>query len=163
MLKKCHGKKNALLGGLGWPVVLFAGHTSKLLPILCNIWTSVSSVHLVVCYGIFPVCYKLNKSCSRNRDLKIRLMSEGRCDERLNARVEESTSLIYTVCFARFLLLLLWIVCFIYYESTKWDLKTNCICECRCYERLHESRKWKVKTRLTSEDYLFIMNQQSES
>ena len=28
---------------------------------------------------------------SRNRELKIRLMNEGRCDERLKGRVEEST------------------------------------------------------------------------
>jgi hypothetical protein len=33
---------------------------------------------------------------SRKRELKIRLMNEGRCDERLKARVEESTSLTYT-------------------------------------------------------------------
>ncbi len=30
---------------------------------------------------------------SRNRDLKIRLMNEGRCDERLKTRIEESTCL----------------------------------------------------------------------
>jgi hypothetical protein len=33
---------------------------------------------------------------SRKRELKIRLMNEGRCDERLNARVEESTCVTYT-------------------------------------------------------------------
>ena len=33
---------------------------------------------------------------SRKRELKIRLMNEGRCDERLKARVEESTCLTYT-------------------------------------------------------------------
>ena len=33
---------------------------------------------------------------SRNRDLEIRLMHEGRYDERLKTRVEESTSLTYT-------------------------------------------------------------------
>jgi hypothetical protein len=33
---------------------------------------------------------------SRKRELKIRLMNEGRCDERLKARVEESTYLTYT-------------------------------------------------------------------
>ncbi len=33
---------------------------------------------------------------SRKRDLKIRLMNEGRCDERLKTRVEESTCLTYT-------------------------------------------------------------------
>ena len=33
---------------------------------------------------------------SRKRELKIRLMDEGRCDERLQARVEESTCLTYT-------------------------------------------------------------------
>ena len=33
---------------------------------------------------------------SRKRELKIRLMNEGRCDERLKDRVEESTSLTYT-------------------------------------------------------------------
>ncbi len=33
---------------------------------------------------------------SRKREVKIRLMNEGRCDERLKTRVEESTSLTYT-------------------------------------------------------------------
>jgi hypothetical protein len=33
------------------------------------------------------VCYE-----SRKREVKIRLMNEGRCDERLKGRVEESTS-----------------------------------------------------------------------
>jgi hypothetical protein len=33
---------------------------------------------------------------SRKREVKIRLMNEGRCDERLKARVEESTCLTYT-------------------------------------------------------------------
>ena len=33
---------------------------------------------------------------SRKRELKIRLMNEGPCDERLKARVEESTCLTYT-------------------------------------------------------------------
>ncbi len=33
---------------------------------------------------------------SRKGELKIRLMNEGRCDERRKARVEESTSLTYT-------------------------------------------------------------------
>ncbi len=33
---------------------------------------------------------------SRKRELKIRLMNEGRCDERLKARVEESACLTYT-------------------------------------------------------------------
>jgi hypothetical protein len=33
---------------------------------------------------------------SRNRELNIRLMNEGRCDERLKGRVEESTYLTYT-------------------------------------------------------------------
>ena len=33
---------------------------------------------------------------SRKRELKIRLMNEGRCDERLKGRVEESTCLTYT-------------------------------------------------------------------
>jgi hypothetical protein len=33
---------------------------------------------------------------SRKRELKIRLMNEGRCDERLKTRVEESTCLTYT-------------------------------------------------------------------
>ncbi len=33
---------------------------------------------------------------SRKRELKIRLMNEGRCDERQKARVEESTWLTYT-------------------------------------------------------------------
>ncbi len=33
---------------------------------------------------------------SRKRELKIKLMNEGRCDERLKARAEESTCLTYT-------------------------------------------------------------------
>ena len=33
---------------------------------------------------------------SRKRELKIRLMNECRCDERLKARVEEPTCLTYT-------------------------------------------------------------------
>jgi hypothetical protein len=33
---------------------------------------------------------------SRKRELKIRLMNEGRCDERLKGRVEESTCLTHT-------------------------------------------------------------------
>ncbi len=33
---------------------------------------------------------------SRKREVKIRLMNEGRCDERLKGRVEESTCLTYT-------------------------------------------------------------------
>ncbi len=33
---------------------------------------------------------------SRNREVKIRLMNEGRCDKRLKARIEESTCLTYT-------------------------------------------------------------------
>ena len=33
---------------------------------------------------------------SRKLELKIRLMNESRCDERLKARVEESTYLTYT-------------------------------------------------------------------
>jgi hypothetical protein len=33
---------------------------------------------------------------SRKRELKRRLMNEGRCDERLKAKVEESTCLTYT-------------------------------------------------------------------
>jgi hypothetical protein len=35
---------------------------------------------------------------SRKRELKIRLMNEGRCDERLKARVEQSTCLTYMGC-----------------------------------------------------------------
>jgi hypothetical protein len=33
---------------------------------------------------------------SRKRELKIRLMNEGRCDKRLKGRTEESTYLTYT-------------------------------------------------------------------
>jgi hypothetical protein len=40
---------------------------------------------------VFVVYYE-----SRKRELKIRLMNEGRCGERLKARVEESTYLTYT-------------------------------------------------------------------
>jgi hypothetical protein len=48
------------------------------------VWTSLLSRGFVVYYE------------SRKRELKIRLMNEGRCDERLKARVEESTCLTYT-------------------------------------------------------------------
>jgi hypothetical protein len=54
-------------------------------------------------------------------------MNEGRRDERLKARVEESTCLTYTL--------------FIYCESTKRKLKTIYICGCRCYERLQPKTK----------------------
>jgi hypothetical protein len=40
---------------------------------------------------VFVVYYE-----SRKRELKIRLMNEGRCDERPKDRVEESTYLTYT-------------------------------------------------------------------
>ncbi len=33
---------------------------------------------------------------SRKREIKIRLIHEGRCDERLKVKVEESTCLAYT-------------------------------------------------------------------
>ncbi len=33
---------------------------------------------------------------SRKREVKIRLLNEGRCDERLKFRIEESTCLTYT-------------------------------------------------------------------
>jgi hypothetical protein len=42
------------------------------------------------CFDVMVVFYE------SRRELKIRLMNEGRCDERLNARVEESTCLTYT-------------------------------------------------------------------
>jgi hypothetical protein len=41
--------------------------------------------------GVLVVYYE-----SRKRELKIRLMNEGRCDETLKARVEESSCLTYT-------------------------------------------------------------------
>jgi hypothetical protein len=42
------------------------------------------------------VCRGLVYYESRKRELKIRLMNEDRCDERLKARVEDSTRLTYT-------------------------------------------------------------------
>ena len=46
-----------------------------------NIKRELQRIHIVVCYE------------SRKRELKIRLMDEGRSDERLKARVEDSTCL----------------------------------------------------------------------
>ena len=46
------------------------------------------TIHL---YTVFVVYYEY-----RDRDLKRRLINEGRCDERLKAKVEESTCLTYT-------------------------------------------------------------------
>ncbi len=40
---------------------------------------------------------------SRKRELKIRLMNESRCDERLKARVQEAICLTYTVLLAFYL------------------------------------------------------------
>ncbi len=51
---------------------------------ICKIWNSLWIKKFVV------------YDESRNRELKIRLMNEGRCDERLKPRVEESTYLTYT-------------------------------------------------------------------
>jgi hypothetical protein len=56
-------------------------------------------------------------------DLKIKPVSECRCDERLKTEVEESTRLSVRH----------WVV---YYESRKRELKTRPIYECRCDERL---------------------------
>ncbi len=41
--------------------------------------------------GIYVVYYK-----SRKREVKIRLMNESRCDERLKTRVQEALCLTYT-------------------------------------------------------------------
>ncbi len=41
-------------------------------------------------------CQKVVYYESRNREIKIRLMNEGRYDERLKTRVEKSTCLTYT-------------------------------------------------------------------
>jgi hypothetical protein len=45
---------------------------------------------------VLPVCTVFVYYESRKRDLQIRLMNEGRCDERLKDRVEEYTCLTYT-------------------------------------------------------------------
>ena len=42
------------------------------------------------------VLYKIVYYESRKREVKIRLVNEGRSDERLKSRVEESTDLTYT-------------------------------------------------------------------
>ena len=69
-------------------------------------------------------------------------MNDGRCDERLKTRVEESTCLTYTgwrgelehlkietrLINERF-------ASVVYYESIKRELKTKPIYECRCDER----------------------------
>jgi len=52
---------------------------------------TVNKMVVVYFFGHTVVYYE-----SRNRELKISLMNEGRCDERLKARVEESTCLTYT-------------------------------------------------------------------
>jgi hypothetical protein len=60
------------------------------------------------------ICVKFSKVCyeSRKWELQRRLISEGRCDEILKAKVV------------------------VYYESIKRELKTRPIYECRCDERL---------------------------
>jgi hypothetical protein len=52
---------------------------------------TVNKMVVVYFFGHTVVYYK-----SRKRELKISLMNEGRCDERLKSRVEESTCLTYT-------------------------------------------------------------------
>ena len=65
---------------------------------------------------------------SRKREVTRRLINEGRCDERLKAKVEESTCLAYTELHDK--------TNVVYYESIKRELKTKLIYECRCDERL---------------------------
>jgi hypothetical protein len=52
-------------------------------------------VFILFIYNIYIVSLFVYHE-SRKRELKTRLMNEGRCDERLKARVEESTCLTYT-------------------------------------------------------------------
>ncbi len=77
---------------------------------------------------------------SRKRELKIKLMNEGRCDERLKAKVEESTCLTYTGLHEEPPSL-------VYYESRKREPKIRLMNEGRCDERL--KTRVKESTRLT--------------
>ena len=52
---------------------------------------TVNKMVVVYFFGHTVVYYE-----SRKREFKISLMNEGRCDERLKARVEESACLTYT-------------------------------------------------------------------
>jgi hypothetical protein len=54
-----------------------------------RVWDQTHGLGQTLTGGI--VYYK-----SRKRKLKIRLMNESRCDERLKARVQEATCLTYT-------------------------------------------------------------------
>ncbi len=63
----------------------------------------------------------------------------------------------------------------IYYESTKWKIKTKYICGCRCYERLQPNTKeftcltytelvlemehLKIETRLITEMFVNVMGE----
>jgi hypothetical protein len=88
-----------------------------------------------------------------------------RCDERLKARVEESTCLTCTG-FAQIV---------VYYESIKRELKIKSIYECRCDERLQtktrklrasqytgltvELEQLKIETRLTIDKFASAMGE----
>jgi hypothetical protein len=65
-------------------------------------------------------------------------MNEGRCDERLKVRVEESTCLVLRFVFGTQILQV-----YFYYESTNRKIKSKYICEteCQCYERLQTKTK----------------------
>ncbi len=87
-------------------------------------------------------------------ELKTRPMYDCRCDERLKPKDDESTYLGYTLTYTglpvyvsvstqcmSLWFILLYLFYFIYYESTKRNLKTKYICGCRCYERLQTKTK----------------------
>jgi hypothetical protein len=65
---------------------------------------------------------------SRKRELTIRLMNEGRCDERLKARVEESTCLLSHIC---------------------WVARRNCAFDCCLL--------WIDKVRAKDKTYIWVL------
>jgi hypothetical protein len=94
-----------------------------------------------------------------------RIHYDCRWDERLKPKDDESTCLEYTGDGK----------VYIYYESTKWNLKTKYVCECRCYKRLQTKTKeftclsytelvlelehLKIETRLITEMFENVMGE----
>jgi hypothetical protein len=69
---------------------------TTLIVTVTTLFTSLRCVSLCFYNLELPLNFTVVYYESRKRELKIRLMNEGRCDERLKVRVEESTCLTYT-------------------------------------------------------------------
>ena len=107
--------------------------------------------------SLFPFVYYE----SRKWEVRRRLVNEGRCDERLKPKVEESTCLTYTGLHDKQTLV-------VYYEPLKRALKTKTIYGYRCDERLKTNIKESTRLAIlhcggTGTPLLFIMNRKSES